>query len=153
MAFTEIDLGEICLIGIEIRTNSSEISEIGELWQKFYANNVQDRIPNCIDSRLFGLYSNYETDHHGEYSFMIGCPVDDLSNPPQGMVARTVPAQSYMVTRAEGPLPAALIDTWQDIGNSDLARAYSYDFEIYDDRAANPSAAEVDIFVALKPIG
>lgn len=150
MAYPEISLGEIHLVGVEIRTNNSATTEIGELWQSFYANSVQDRIPNCIDSRLFGLYSHYESDHTGDYSFMIGCPVDALENIPQGMVGRTVPAQTYQVARAQGALPDALIDTWQSIWSSDIPRSFTYDFEIYDDRAADPANAEVDIFVARK---
>lgn len=148
MTYPEINLDEILLVGIEIRTNNSKRSEISELWQKFYANNVQDRIPDCIDSRLFGLYSDYETDHTGDYSFMIGCPVSDVTNVPHGMVGRRIPAQTYQVARAQGSLPDALVEAWQDIWSSDIPRGYSYDFEIYDDRAADPAAAEVDIFVA-----
>lgn len=153
MTYPEISLGEILLVGIEIRINNSQTPEMGELWQKFYANSVQDRIPNCIDSRLFGLYSDYENGHTGDYSFMIGCPVDELSQLPQGMVGKRIPAQTYQVARAEGALPDALIETWQDIGNSDIPRAFSFDFEIYDDRAADPAAAEVDIFVARREPG
>ncbi|NQV99120.1 MAG: AraC family transcriptional regulator [Rhodospirillales bacterium] len=148
MNYPEISLGEILLVGIEIRTNNAATEELGELWQSFYANSIQDRIPNCIDSRLFGLYSHYESDHSGAYSFMIGCPVDNLDHVPQGMVGRQVPAQTYQVARAEGTLPDALFETWQDIRQSDIPRAFTYDFEIYDDRATDPQAAEVDIFVA-----
>lgn len=149
MSETEISLGEIALIGIEVRTNSASATDIGELWQKFYANAIQDRIANCIDSRLFGLYSDYESDHTGDFSFMIGCPVSNIEVVPQGMVARTIPAQSYRVMRAEGTLPDALVETWQIIWQSDIRRAYSSDFELYDDRAADADNAEVDIFVAL----
>ncbi len=149
MSNPQISLGEIPLIGLEIRTNNTAATEIAELWQRFYANGVQDRIANCIDSRLFGLYSHYDSDHTGDYSFMIGCPVSDLERIPQGMVGRTIPAQTYEVSRAEGPLPDALIEAWQTIWQGDIKRAFSYDFEIYDDRAIDPEHAEVDIFVAL----
>jgi len=149
MDLPEISLGEIPLIGIEVRTNNTDPTAIGELWQKFYANGIQDRVSDCIDSRLFGLYSHYESDHKGDYSFMIGCPVSDLENIPQGMVGRMIPAQTYQVSRAEGALPDALIETWQTIWQSDIKRAYSYDFEIYDDRAMDPAHAQIDVFVAL----
>ncbi len=149
MDYPEIQLGEILLVGIEIRTQNTSAIEIGELWQKFFANQVQDRIPNCIDSRLFGLYSSYENKHLADYNFMIGCPVSDLDQIPQGMVGRTVPAQSYQVARAQGALPDALLETWQDIWQSDIPRSYTYDFEIYDDRATDPENAEIDIFVAI----
>ncbi len=148
MAYPEIQLDEILLIGVEIRTDNTATLQIGELWQKFYANQVQDRIANCIDSRLFGLYSDYENKHLGAYNFMIGCPVSDLDHIPQGMVGRAVPAQTYQVARAQGALPEALIETWQEIRESDMPRAYTYDFEIHDDRATSPENVEIDIFVA-----
>ena len=149
MTNPEISLGEIPLIGIEIRTNNASKMDISDLWQRFYANGIQDRIANCTDSRLFGVYSHYESDHNGDYSYMIGCPVSELNNIPQGMVGRKIPAQSYHVARAKGALPDALTDTWHGIWQSDIKRAFSYDFEIYDDRANDANNAEVDVFVAL----
>lgn len=149
MTNPEISLSEIPLIGIEIRTNNGSTTDIAELWQKFYANGIQDRIPNCVDSRIFGLYNDYETDHTGDYSYLIGCPVSDLENIPQGMVGRLIPAQKYCVERAQGTLPDALIEAWQIIWKSDTKRTFKYDFELYDDRANDPSNAEVDIFIAI----
>ena len=149
MSNPEINLGEIPLIGIEVRTNNASAVDIIDLWQRFYTNGIQDRIANCIDSRLFGVYSHYENAHNGDYSYMIGCPVSDMDDIPQGMVGRKIPAQSYRVVRAEGALPDALTDAWLDIRKSDIKRAFSYDFEIYDDRAADANNAEVDIFIAL----
>lgn len=151
MTYPEVKLDEILLVGLEIRTRNAAALEIGELWQKFFANQIQDRIANCIDSRLFGLYSNYENKHLADYSFMIGCPVSNLDNVEQGMVGRRVPPQNYQVARAQGALPDALVEAWQDIGKSDIPRTYAYDFEIYDDRATDPENAEIDIFVARSP--
>jgi len=151
MTYPQIQLGDILLIGIEIRTCNAASDEIGELWQKFFASQVQDRIANCIDTRLFGLYSDYENKHEADYNFMIGCPVSDLETIPQGMVGRAIPAQTYQVARAQGALPDALLEAWQDIWQSDIPRTFAYDFEIYDDRAADPENAEIDIFVARRP--
>jgi predicted transcriptional regulator YdeE len=35
-------------------------------------------------------------------------------------------------------------------GNAGLPRAFTTDFEVYDERSQNPENAEVDIFVAVK---
>jgi len=34
------------------------------------------------------------------------------------------------------------------IWQSDIKRTFKFDFELYDDRASDPSYAEVDIFIA-----
>ena len=148
MTNPEINLSEIPLIGIEVRTNNGSATDIADLWQKFYANGIQDRIPNCIDTRIFALYSNYESDHTGDFSYLIGCPVSDLENISQGMVGRLIPAQKYYVETAQGTLPDAIIEAWQMVWRSDIKRTFKFDFELYDDRASDPSYAEVDIFIA-----
>jgi predicted transcriptional regulator YdeE len=145
----EINLPEISLIGIETRTNISSIADVGELWQKFYVNGIQDRTPNCIDTRVFVLYSHYETDHTGNFNSLIGSPVTDLAYIPPGMVGRLIPTQKYCVKRAEGTLPNAVIDAWKMIWHSDINRTFKYDFELYDDRAQDQNNAEVDIFIAV----
>jgi predicted transcriptional regulator YdeE len=145
----EINLPEISLIGIEARTNNQSTADVGELWQKFYANDIQDRTPNCIDTRIFVLYSHYETDHTGDFNSLIGSPVSDLKDIPQGMVGRLIPAQKYCVIRAEGTLPNAVIEAWKMIWRSDIKRTFKFDFELYDDRAQDPSNAEIDIFIAI----
>ena len=149
MTSFEICLAEIPLIGIEARTNNTSITDIRELWQKFYANDIQDHTPNCIDTRIFVLYSHYETSHTGDFNSLIGSPVSDLKNIPQGMVGRLIPAQKYSVIRAEGALPNALIEAWKMIWRSDIKRTLKFDFELYDDRAQDPSNAEIDIFIAI----
>jgi predicted transcriptional regulator YdeE len=145
----EMKLAEIPLIGIEARTNNRSALDIGELWKKFYVNGIQDRTPNCVDTRIFVLYNHYESDHTGDFNSLIGSPVSDLENIPQGMVGRLIPAQKYCVVRAGGTLPNALIEAWQMIWCSNIKRTFKFDFELYDDRAQDPSNAEIDIFIAV----
>jgi len=145
----EMNLAEIPLIGIEARTNNTSTSNISELWQKFYASSIQDRTPNCVDTRVFVLHNHYENNHTGDFNSMIGSTVSDLENIPKGMVGRIIPAQKYCVIRAEGTLPDAVIEAWQMIWCSDIKRTFKFDFEIYDDRAQDTGNAEVDIFIAV----
>ena len=149
MTNLEMNLAEIPLIGIEARTNNTSTADADELWQNYYTNGIQDRTPNCVDTRIFVLYNHYETDHTGDFNSLIGSPVSDLKNIPQGMVGRLIPAQKYSVIRAEGALPNALIEAWKMIWRSDIKRTFKFDFELYDDRAQDPSNAEIDIFIAI----
>jgi predicted transcriptional regulator YdeE len=149
MTNLEMNLSEIPLIGIEARTNNTSTADVSELWQKFYVNGIQDRTPNCVDTRIFVLYSHYETDHTGNFNYLIGSTVSDLKNIPQGMVGRIIPAQKYCVKRAKGALPNAVIKTWKMIRHSKITRTFKFDFEVYDDRAQDPHNAEIDIFIAI----
>ncbi len=150
MTNLEINLAKIPLIGIEARTNNTSASVISELWQRFYANDIQDHIPNCIDTRIFVLYSHYETDNTGDFNSLIGSAVSNLETIPLGMVGRIIPAQKYCVKRAEGALPYAVIETWKMVWRSDIIRSFKFDFELYDDRAQDPNNAEVDLFISVK---
>jgi predicted transcriptional regulator YdeE len=149
MTNLEMNLGEIQLIGIEVRTNNTSTADANELWNKYYTNDIQDRTPNCVDTRIFVLYNHYETNHTGDFNSLIGSPVSDLKNIPQGMVGRLIPAQKYCVIRAEGTLPNAVIEAWKMIWRSDIKRTFKFDFELYDDRAQDSSNAEIDIFIAI----
>ncbi|MNL69814.1 Bacterial transcription activator, effector binding domain [compost metagenome] len=67
-----------------------------------------------------------------------------------------IPAQNYaQFTTTKGPMPQIVIETWQNIwmqeDHSKLKRQYTYDFEVYDQRSADPRSAEVEIYIGLKP--
>ena len=149
MTNLEMNLSEIPIIGIETRTNNSSTADSDKLWQKYYTSGIQDRTPNCIDTRIFLLYSHYETDHTGNFNSLIGSPVSDLKNVPQGMVGRIIPPQKYYVKRVKGALPNAVIKAWRMIRHSNITRTFKFDFELYDDRAQDPHNAEIDIFIAI----
>jgi predicted transcriptional regulator YdeE len=74
---------------------------------------------------------------------------------PEGMVARHLQAQHYVVlTSNRGPLPEVVPETWRELWHLEdqgkLKRAYQADFEIYDQRAQDPHNGQVDIYVGMK---
>jgi len=148
------------VIGIEARTgNAREIAGTGIIakqWGRFIGENLLAQIPNRSDGAILAVYSDYEGDKDGEYSFMIGARVKAAMGIPAGMMARNVPAGHYAVFTSErGPVEKVVVETWQKIWsatNAELGgqRAYSADFEIYDERARDPKNAQVDIYVAVK---
>ncbi len=44
----------------------------------------------------------------------------------------TIPSAKYAVFTAQGPFDTAIGATWQEIWNSDIQRAFTNDFELYD---------------------
>ena len=141
------------IIGIQLRTTNENfqcMQDIPQLWQKFFAENIQAKIPNKINDNLLAVYNEYESDYTKPYSYLIGCEVSSLDNLPEGMIAIDIPAAQYAVFTAKGKLPDAIGATWHEIWNTDLNRTYLTDFEIYNEKSANPENGEVEIFISIK---
>ncbi|HAO28726.1 MAG TPA: AraC family transcriptional regulator, partial [Chryseobacterium indologenes] len=57
----------------------------------------------------------------------------------------------YIKFTTKGDLAKDLvINEWLKIWEMDMDRAFTADFEVYGEKAQNPSDAEVDIFIAVK---
>src|SRR3989442_12191457 len=59
------------IIGIEVRTrNPDEMSgkgKIGEIWHKFYSENILSKIPGKRGDAVLAAYTDYESDVNGAY--------------------------------------------------------------------------------------
>ena len=143
------------IIGISTRTtnqNGQAAADIGQLYDKFYANNILSRIPDRLDDDLYTLYTDYESNYTGAYTTIIGCKVSSLSDIPEGLIGREFAGGTYQQYAVQGELPEAVINQWQIIWDQDetLNRAYSVDFEVYGAKAQNPANAEVELYIAIK---
>ena len=148
------------LIGVSSRTtNAKEMSGegvIGPMWQRVMTEGLIDQIPNRADANIIAMYTDYESDANGEYTFLIGAMVCSLESVPEGMIAKHIEAASYAVfTSEKGPVWQVVPQVWQKIWAtppSELGgeRSFVADFEIYDERAANPEDAVVEVWVGIK---
>ncbi|MGB0176652.1 MAG: effector binding domain-containing protein, partial [Owenweeksia sp.] len=143
------------IVGMGIRTtneNGQAMKDLGELWGNFQPAEVAAKIPNRVSDTFYGVYTNYESDHNRPYDALIGFEVSDFNNVPEGMVAKQMEGGTFALITAKGDMRKGepIAKAWNDINQKDLARAFTNDFEVYDQRAANPADAEVDILVALK---
>ena len=152
---------QFSIIGIAARTTNGKETAgegiIGKQWQKFFQEQTLQKIPHKADRNIYAVYTDYASDRTGEYSFVIGAKVNDKSTVPHGMVLKTIPAGDYAVlTSDKGPVGKVVVAAWQGIWALEDkaalggARAYRADFEIYDQRAADPQNSQVDIYVGLK---
>lgn len=141
------------IIGLSIRTtneNGQATKDIADLWGKFMAENTLTMIPNKITQDIYSLYTDYEDDHTKPYTTILGCKVGSLDKIPEGMVGRSFDGGSYVKSSTKGDLMQGLIvKHWSNIFEMDLNRTYLADFEIYGQKAQNPSAAEVDIYIGV----
>jgi predicted transcriptional regulator YdeE len=149
----------IQLIGIETRTtNSNEINgngKIPQIIQSFYSN-VLHKISDRDGDQILAVYTDYESDEHGEYTYFIGAKVKESCSIPDGMVKRTIPSARYQIIPSEtGKIPEIVLNAWQNIWqDADLKnrRTYTTDFELYDENCLGTDKVRVDIYIAVKDI-
>ncbi|ENQ3108127.1 AraC family transcriptional regulator [Bacillus cereus] len=143
--------------GISITTNNelemSSAGNIPHLWNRYFQEQITNQIPNkATQTETLALYSNYESDETGRYTYTIAVPVSTVIDTPENMTSFTIPAATYAVfTTRRGPLSEIIAETWQDIWDwsKENNRAFTTDFELYDERAFDPNDAQVDIYIAL----
>jgi len=143
------------VIGISVETsnnNGQVMNDLMTLWSRFQTENLLDRIPNQVSSDIYSIYTDYESDHTGKYTCLLGLTVSSLDTIPEGMVGREFPGQTVTTFLAEGMLPTAVADKWEEIwaADTELNRSYTYDFEVYGERARNNDQSEVDIYIGTK---
>jgi predicted transcriptional regulator YdeE len=148
------------VVGISTRTtNAIEMSGrgvIGNEWNRFMKDGLLGKIPHRVDSDIIAVYTDYETDHSGAYTFILGARVSSAQHAPSGMVAKKVPPGKYAVfTTARGLASKVVPEAWQHINSLPKSapggdRTYRADFELYGPRAADPQHAQVDIYVGIR---
>jgi predicted transcriptional regulator YdeE len=147
------------VIGIATRTNNAREATadgvIGKQWARLMQDGVLAKIPNKLDHSVVAVYTDYEKDHNGDYTFILGAKVSSAADLPPGMVAKTIPAGRYAVfTSDKGPGYKVVPELWMKINSLPKPapggdRAYRADFEIYDERAADPQNLQVDVYVRI----
>jgi len=146
-------IGAFSVIGISVRTtneNGQASQDIPALWGKFMSEGILEKIPNKIDNTLYCIYTDYEKDHTKPYTTILGCKVENLNNIPEEMVSKTFEEANYEKFVAKGNLmQGAVFSEWTKIWNSGIERAFTADFEVYDNKSNDPENAVVDIFIAV----
>jgi len=80
---TYTDLTGFTVIGIEARTNNAKESTadgvIPKQWQKFFSDGIPEKIPQKSGLSFYAVYSDYASDHNGDYAFLVGAMVKDTT--------------------------------------------------------------------------
>jgi predicted transcriptional regulator YdeE len=93
----------------------------------------------------------------GDYNYLLGARVTSIEHLSADMAYRKVQPGSYAVVETEmGQMPGVLQDSWRRIWKMSPAelggrRAFVTDYEVYDERSANPQQAQVEIHISLQP--
>lgn len=147
-------LQDFKLIGIKLphkttNQNGQSAIDCGNFWQKFESGNYIERIPGKLSGEIYAVYFDYDGDHLLPYAYFIGYRVEPDTITPSDMESLTIPQAVYTKITAKGKMPDCVANTWKEIWQSDIDRAYQYDFEIYGEKSADWQNAEVDVFLSI----
>jgi CubicO group peptidase (beta-lactamase class C family)/predicted transcriptional regulator YdeE len=155
-----VDQPEFVVAGIAVRTsNAKEMTAdgvIGKQWMRFMQEGLYGKIPNKADTSIVAVYTDYASDHNGEYTFLLGARVTSDADLPAGMVAKKIPGGKFAVfTTEKGPAPKVVPGAWMKINSLPQSavggdRTYRADFEVYDERAKDPQNLQADLYVGIK---
>lgn len=153
---------EILFIGVSVRTNNKNemdpsVRKIAGLVDQYWQQDLSEKIPNRKNpGRTICVYTDYQSDEHGDYTYVMGEEVTSLENVPPNFTALQIPAAKFKrFTTLPGKMPFVVIEAWQKIWTMSPdqlggQRAYQNDFEIYDQRTADPDNAVMDIYIGIK---
>jgi predicted transcriptional regulator YdeE len=131
--------------GFSVRTKNSmefdkNTAKLPQLWQKFISNHP------AVDDSVFGVYSDYESDVNGFYTVTAGIASEHEDT---GTHTVKVISGNYLIFKAKGEQPEAVINAWQNVWNyftnkNLYKRRFMTDFECYgkDDEVAVYIAVE-----------
>jgi predicted transcriptional regulator YdeE len=152
-AFTLKRIPGKLVMGVQRRTSNADgrsVKDIPACWQDFLSLNIASKIPNRAKTpAMFAVYSEYESDWTGEYSYLIGSEVTKADRIPKGLAVVRIPAQTYAVFTTAGQMPYAVLGIWLSVWGTKLPRAYTFDFELYDARFTRPDKKEADVYIAI----
>ena len=145
---------EFTVIGLEY-VGPNQNNEIGQLWDVFNRQMVDIKHLKS-EHQAYGVCSPApEGAEEGNFCYVAGMEVTGVSDVPQGMVVKVVPAGKYVVFTHKGLLEKLrstyeyIYGTW--LPKSGFEVACQPDFEYYDERFKPGSLeSEFDIYVPIK---
>lgn len=126
------DQDSFFVAGIAVRTTNKDgraRKDIGNLWATFMSENIQAKIPAKYSEEVYCVYTDYETDHTGWYTAVLGCRVTEAGH--NGMFVALIPSGNYRQYKPEDELPDSVGETWMQIWNESDGRSYVADYDLY----------------------
>lgn len=140
------------IVGISVRTtnqNGQAEGDIAALWTKFMDDDVMSQIPSRLSDDIYSVYTDYETDHTGFYTAILGCKVVALDHIPEGLTSVSIPADTYQAHHLGGTFPNNIGEAWQHIWENASDRKYTTDFDLYTFSSESFAETDVKIYVAV----
>ncbi|MFC4112038.1 GyrI-like domain-containing protein [Nonomuraea zeae] len=135
------DRAELIVVGFAVRTtNADEMdparARLPALWQRVGVPGAFAHVPGRVDENLYAVLTDYESDHNGAYTQIVGTGVRTVPRIPEGMVAVRVPAGQALRLAVRGQMPQALVEAWQQVwkhteSGGTPSRAFTTDLEVH----------------------
>lgn len=152
MNYDIILLEEKIVAGYLVKTtneNNKAMIDIGDTWSRFIQNGAYNFIPERINDKCIGLYTDYEGDFTKPYNFLAGCEVLNSKDIPAGTGVKKIPGGSYARFIIKGDVRNAVGEFWSKLWEMPLDRKYSADFEEYQNDSEDMNNQEIHIYIAL----
>ena len=152
MKYEIVELEEKVVTGIKIKTTNQDgkaIQDIGMTWQKLFANGIYEKIPNKVNGKTIGLYTEYEGDYTKPYTFIAGAEVSQEIQMSEEIESIMIPKGKYAKFIITGDVQNSVGKVWQEIWNMELKRKYTCDFEEYQNNSEDMLKQEIHIYIAL----
>ncbi len=140
---------KLIISGITTTTNNKNelidtSAKIAPLWEEYTTKYIYTNTLNKVkDISMYGVYSNYTSDHNGDFDVTVGVEVSKAKK------AVVIENEKYLVFSKQGELPQIIFNTWDEIWeyfetNSEYTRKFSVDFEKY------TKEDEIEIYISIE---
>lgn len=150
MEYEIVTLKEKIAVGVSARTNNTSPDAgavIGGLWNRFFNEGIYASIPDKVNEKALGIYTEYAGDEKSDYTTVVACETSSEPKDDTYAVCR-IPAGKYAKFVIHGDMVQAVAAAWQEIWQMKLERTFQCDFEEYQDDSMDH--AEIHIYVGLK---
>jgi predicted transcriptional regulator YdeE len=139
----------IFVAGIAVRTTNQDgrsQTDVGNLWTKFMNENIAGQITARLSDDIYCVYTDYESDHTGWYTAVLGCRIESPDD-SEGMFTALIPKGSYRLYKPSGKFPQCVANAWREIWRDCPLRNYIADYDLYKAGASSFEATETEIYV------
>lgn len=131
-----IDLSQdFVVVGIAVRTSPERAGiDIPAAWQRFMSDDAKPPPGAKNDGYAYAVYCDYESDHGGSYTMVLGVEVEPTAPVPPGMRRVRVPFGKYVSFAAKGDPREVVWNTWVHVNtqwDGRERRRYIADYERY----------------------
>lgn len=150
MSYKIEKVGKKRVVGISVRTSNARFGQdVPPLWKRFHSEGLISKMEGRVNEQLMAIYTDYESDFNGPYTYLAACEISSSAAVPEGMSCVEIPASSFAVFPAQGLFPSALILAWHAIWNSGMKRAYKTDFELYPTGFNPQGESEIKVYISI----
>lgn len=145
---------DLVVVGLAVATSPGRAAQdIPAHWQRFMVEQVSARIPvRADDAGLYCVYCDYQSDHRGAYTMLLGHAVEPRALVPEGLRRVRIPAGRYAQLPFAGPSQQAIYGAWGFLNerwDGRHQRRYIADFERYEAGAMQPDHVSGQIAIGV----